>query len=46
MDFLYLIMILIAAFAGLHVMSEIRHCREGHDVYDWTKKLVAWIDKK
>ena len=48
MDFLYLIcliVILVASFACLHILSEIRHYREGHDVYDWTKNLVNWIDK-
>jgi hypothetical protein len=35
-----------SAFAVLFVMAEIMHCRKGHDVYDWTKKLAKWLDKK
>ncbi len=35
-----------SALVVLFVMAEIMHCRKGHDVYDWTKKLVKWLDKK
>lgn len=40
---------LIISVGGLilvYIVSEIDHCRRGNDVYDWTKKLVKWIDKK
>ena len=40
---------LIISVGGLilvYIVSEIDHCRRGNDVYDWTKKLVKWIDRK
>lgn len=40
---------LIISVGGLilvYIVSEIDHCRRGHGVYDWTKKLVKWIDRK
>jgi nucleoside recognition membrane protein YjiH len=38
----------IIIFIGLllaYLLVEIDHCRKGHDVYDWTKALVKWIDR-
>lgn len=40
--------IFIAAIliGACYVMAEVMHYRRGHDVYEWTKKLVKWMDKK
>ena len=33
-------------FLTVYVIAEVMHYRKGHDVYDWTKKLVKWMDQK
>ena len=38
--------ILGIAIVAVYVMTEVAHCRRGHDVYDWTRKLVNWLDRK
>ncbi len=43
---IYTVIIAVTLVSVFYVMAEIRHCRKGHDVYDWTKKLVKWLDKK
>ena len=42
---IYFVIVALILIAGCYVMAEIMHCRKGHDVYDWTKKLVEWMDK-
>jgi hypothetical protein len=42
--FLLIIPLLIWAFVWIY--SEINICRHGGDVFDWTKKLVKWLDNK
>lgn len=29
-----------------YIMAEITHYRKGHDVYEWTKKLANWMNRK
>ena len=42
---IWFVIIAAIVFAGLYVMAEIMHYRKGHDVYDWTRKLVNWLDR-
>jgi len=42
---IYLLILSVVILFALYVNAEIMHCRKGHNVYDWTKKLVNWIDK-
>jgi hypothetical protein len=43
---LILLAILGITIVAVYVMTEVAHCRRGHDVYDWTRKLVNWLDRK
>lgn len=45
-EFMVYLAVMFAILVIEFVMAEIMHCLKGHDVYDWTKKLVKWIDKK
>lgn len=42
----YLLSVLFFCIMLSYIMAEIMHYRKGHDVYDWTKKLVNWMDRK
>lgn len=43
---IYFVIVAAILVSAFYVMAEIMHCRKEHDVYDWTKKLVKWLDKK
>jgi len=38
--------ILGIAVLAFYVIAEVAHCRRGHDVYNWTRRLVDWLDRK
>lgn len=40
------LLISVIGFLLIYVLIEIDHYRLGHDVYDWVKTLVKWIDRK
>lgn len=40
------IIVTAIVFLTVYVIAEVMHCRRGHDVYDWTRKLVKWMDQK
>ena len=42
---IWFVIVTAIIIAGFYVMMEVMHCRRGHDVYDWTRKLVNWMDK-
>ena len=43
---IYLFVILFFGVMVAYVMGEVTHYRKGNDVYEWTKKLVNWMDRK
>lgn len=47
-DYLLVGMIGIVCFmlVSAYVYGEVQVCRHRGDVYEWTKKLTAWLDKK
>lgn len=42
---IWYILIAVILMGVSYVMAEVMHYRKGHDVYEWTKKLVKWMDK-
>ena len=45
-EFMVYLAVMFAILVIEFVLAEIMHCRKGHDVYDWTKRLVKRMDKK
>lgn len=38
--------IVFVLWTGMYVYAELQHLRKGHDVYEWTRKLDAWLERK
>jgi hypothetical protein len=43
---IWFVIISFLVIGTFYVSMEIMHYRKGHDVYEWTKKLVKWMDSK
>ena len=43
---IWAILFAVSMVTAAYVILEVMHYRKGHDVYEWTKKLVEWMDKK
>ena len=40
-----LVIFLLSLLAYMYVVVELYHYYNGHDVYEWTKKLDEWLKK-